>query len=53
MLMPYGKKKNPCICSFFSPKGEHLSSNGDLVLQFDRKKKHCGIYRKKNAFPDT
>lgn len=47
------KKKYPYICSSlsFAPKGKHLSSEGDLVLQFDSKKKDCAISSKRNAFP--
>lgn len=52
--MPYSKK-NPYINigsrPSYSLKEKLLSREGDLVLQFDRKKKDCAIYSKRSAFP--
>lgn len=43
------KKSCTCSSSFFSPRGEHLSSEGGLVLQYGRNKN--GYSEKKKVFP--
>lgn len=42
------KKSCTCSSSFFSPRGEHLSSEGGLVLQYGRNKN--GYSEKKKYF---